>query len=41
MKLNESKIMGDISFKDPLLNSPEDNKEKAISWVKKIAGQLN
>jgi len=40
-ELKDSTIMGDITFKDPLHNSPDDNREKAISWVKSLVGQFN
>ena len=40
-ELMNSNIIGDISFTDPLLKSPEKNKEKAISWAKSIDEKLN
>lgn len=40
-ELKNSNIIGDIRFKDPLLNSKEQNKEKAISWIKSIEEKIN
>ena len=40
-ELKRSTIIGDISFTDPLINSSEINREKAISWVKSLSEQFN
>lgn len=39
--LKNSNIVGDISFQEPLQNHQEEDKRKAIAWVKSIAEQYN